>query len=269
MSDAHSSLDDALGDIDRLRRTLKQSKSKQVQSLEEKRLVKSVCLAWFNGYRARINGAVDSEAIHETDELYRVVLGAADRSTSRTKYDSDLKDVRKSLVTLRTEIRDGDLSAPADTTEDTPDFSKLVPSADMQAILKRRWIECSTCVNGGAPLAAVVMMGGLVEALLLARIHRESNKSPIFAATSAPTDKKTGKVLQLQEWTLRHYIDVAHELKWITRSAKDIGEVVRDYRNYIHPFKELSHGVSLGDGDARMFWEISKEMSRQVIKSVV
>src|SRR5882672_647716 len=90
----------------------------------------------------------------------------------------------------------------------------------------------------------------------------------------------------LPEWTLRHYIDVAHELYarhtkiwisqgvdwistasgserslrqrslatargtdsssqsrswcaqhigWISSSAKDVGEVVRDYRNYIHP----------------------------------
>ena len=72
--------------------------------------------------------------------------------------------------------------------------------------------------------------------------------------------------MPLQEWTLRHYIDVGHELGWISTSAKHIGEVVRDYRNYIHPQKELSHGIELRDGDAQLFREIAKGISRQLLK---
>jgi hypothetical protein len=109
------------------------------------------------------------------------------------------------------------------------------------------------------------MMGGLLEALLLARVHREKDKSRVFQAAVAPKDKTTGKTLLLQEWTLRHYIDVAHELGWISESAKDLGEVVRDYRNYIHPHKELTHGVSLAKADAELFWEVSKGISRQLL----
>jgi len=109
------------------------------------------------------------------------------------------------------------------------------------------------------------MMGGLLEALLLARVHRETDKTRVFRCSSVPRDKGTGKSLMLQEWTLRNYIDVAHELGWITSSAKDLGEVVRDYRNYIHPHKELTHGVHLGDHDARLFWEVSKAITRQLL----
>ena len=69
------------------------------------------------------------------------------------------------------------------------------------------------------------MMGGLLEGLLLARVNSESNKSPIFTASAAPKDKQ-GKTLQLKEWTLRNYIAVAHELKWISQPIKDIGERV-------------------------------------------
>jgi hypothetical protein len=110
------------------------------------------------------------------------------------------------------------------------------------------------------------MMGGLLEALLLSRVHRHPDKSAVFKAASAPRDSKTAKPLMLQEWTLRNYIDVAHELGWITSSAKDLGEVVRDYRNYIHPHKELTHGVHLGDHDARLFWEVAKGISRQLLE---
>jgi hypothetical protein len=137
----------------------------------------------------------------------------------------------------------------------------------MRKVLARRWEECTRCVSAKAPLAATVMMGGLLEALLLARVHRQNDKSSVFRAASAPRDGKTGKSLMLQEWTLRNYIDVAHELGWITSSAKDLGEVVRDYRNYIHPHKELTHGVHLGDHDARLFWEVAKGIARQLLET--
>ena len=35
----------------------------------------------------------------------------------------------------------------------------------MRGILGRRWEECRKCIAADAPLAAVVMMGGLLEAL--------------------------------------------------------------------------------------------------------
>ena len=66
---------------------------------------------------------------------------------------------------------------------------------------------------------------------------------------------------------LKDYIDVVHELGWITASAKDVGAVLRDYRNYIHPQRQLSHGVHLRLDDAELFWEIRKSISRQVIDS--
>jgi hypothetical protein len=120
------------------------------------------------------------------------------------------------------------------------------------------------CVNSGAPLAATVMMGGILEGLLLAKINQLPNQAPVFTATAAPRDK-AGKTLPLKDWTLKNYIEVAHELKWITTTAKDIGEVMRDYRNYIHPQKELSHGITLLEGDAQMLWGIAKGVIRQIL----
>ena len=90
------------------------------------------------------------------------------------------------------------------------------------------------------------------------------DESSRITATSAPRDK-AGKTLELKDWTLKNYIDVAHELKWITTTAKDIGEVMRDYRNYIDPQKELSHGITLVECDAQMLWEIAKKMILQIL----
>jgi len=62
-------------------------------------------------------------------------------------------------------------------------------------------------------------------------------------------------------------VDVAHELAWITKSAKDVGSVLREYRNYIHPHKEYTDGVTITEDDVRMFWEVTKAIARQVLSS--
>jgi hypothetical protein len=49
--------------------------------------------------------------------------------------------------------------------------------------------------------------------------------------------------------------------------STDGRSVLRDYRNYVHPQKQLSHGVHLKSDDAKLFWEVSKSIARQVIDS--
>ena len=88
----------------------------------------------------------------------------------------------------------------------------------------------------------------------------------MFKAKSAPKDKKTGDVLKLREWTLSNYIDVAHELGWISDTYKDVGAILRDYRNYIHPYKEYQHKKRITPDDSKMLWEIGKTIVRQILK---
>lgn len=135
----------------------------------------------------------------------------------------------------------------------------------MQAILTRRWVECGQCLVAEAPLAATIMMGGLLEALFVSRANKLNNKAVLFASAAAPTDAKTKKPLELRQWTLAPYIDVGYELNWISRSAKDIAVVLRDYRNYVHPEKERSHGVVLSLDDAKMLWEVTKGLSKELL----
>ena len=44
--------------------------------------------------------------------------------------------------------------------------------------------------------------------------------------------------------------------------------VIRDYRNYIHPAKELSHGISLEKSDTAVLWPDFTSIADQVIGSV-
>lgn len=266
MLSAHEKVNAAIREVEILRKNLKKNRTRQVNSLEERDIAKATALSWFNSHLPCVRDVVGAEGCGEVSACYHQLIDYTDRATTRTKYDSILKILKKELGQLRKHAVDGSTSAAVVPSGDhSPDFSSLIGDGKMQEILAERWAECVVCVSNKAPLAATVMMGGLLETMLLARFNRETDKALIFGASTSPKDKKTGKMLQLKEWTLQHYLDVAHELSWISRSTKDIGEVVRDFRNYIHPYKQASHGIKLDTNDARLFWEISKEITRQLL----
>ncbi|MBA3498309.1 MAG: hypothetical protein H0T86_14495 [Gemmatimonadales bacterium] len=111
------------------------------------------------------------------------------------------------------------------------------------------------------------MMGGLLEGLFLARVNAMTDKKAAFTAKASPKDGTTGDPLPLKEWGLKNYIDVAHELRWMRQTAKDVSGVLRDNRNCIHPQKELSHGLSLDSNDTAMFWPVFSTLADQIIGS--
>jgi hypothetical protein len=268
MPNAQQAVDAAIKEVKRLGILLSKNKNKQIESGDERSSIKATCLSWFNSHRPAVVLALGSSIIIEIDADYKSLLALSEKRPIRIGVVSHIKALKKRLVTIHSEkvLELGATASSKSSSDAVPDFSKLASDPKMQEILERRWKECTECLDARVPLAAIVMMGGLLEGLLLARVNQEANLAPIFTAATAPRDKKTSKTFPLKEWGLKDFISVAHELSWISLSAKDVGEVLRDYRNYIHPQKEFSHGVSLHADDAVVLWEITKSISRQLLK---
>jgi hypothetical protein len=269
LTDAQQSLDSAESEIQSLRRLFSRLSVVQVTSAEYRQIAKATALSWFNTHRSGPAKVLGEDELATLDDIYRKLIEAVNRATLRTKYLTLIKGTKKALTSLQTKhaVVLAQVAQPTQTSssDNPPSFSPLVSDPKMQMILSRRWTECSVCVRADAPLAAIVMMGGLLEGLLLAKINQSSDKSKIFGASAAPKDRTSGKALPLKDWGLKNFIDVAHELNWITKTTKDIGEIVRDYRNYIHPQKEFSHGIELQVGDAKMLWEVAKSIAIQLL----
>lgn len=258
-----NSIEEAISQVESLLKVLSKRKSAQVESIDEKSIVKATAFSWFQNVRLKTN--LSDYQLNETDNYYKFLLEAAERKTTRSKYLTHLKSLKKSLIKLRSDNIVAITNPSIPINDNPPNFSTLIKDDKMRGILLNRWAECTKCIQADAPLSSLVMMGGILEAILLARINSHSNKSEIINSKSAPIDKKTSKVYPLQEWTLKNYIDVSHELSWITQSTKDIGEVLRDYRNYVHPYKEFSHGIIITTQDAELFWQITKSIINQLL----
>jgi hypothetical protein len=259
-------VDAAMEDAARARRRIARMRGVQVRGQEERTYLRAVAHTWFHTHRPALVQTCGDERVTAIDNCYRSILDAADGHTTRRTYAAVLRQVCKLLQEARGTAL---LATSAIGTEDTipPDFSPLVGNAEMRDILTRRWHECQRCVAAEAHLAAIVMMGGFLEALFVARANRLPDKEPLLAAKSAPRDKTTSRVVKYQDWMLDSYIQVAHELGWITDSARRLADVLKEYRNYVHPEKERRHGVVLALNDSAMFWQVTMALTRQLLQS--
>lgn len=258
-------IDKATSEIEKLNTLVKKSKAVQIGTKDEKEYLKAVSITWFHTHRPTIISTLPASSVAHIDSSYQELLKSADISPKRQKCVSIFKQIKADLLKVRNENITAVVAPVAKTIDTVPNFSNVVGDLEMQKILASRWDECIKCVEADAPLSAVVMMGGLLETLLLSKVNKLTNQAPVFTAKAAPKNPKTSQTLPLNEWTLRHYIDIGHELKWITQTEKDLGVVLRDYRNFIHPHKQKTYGVFLKQSDARLLWEVCKSIAKQLI----
>ncbi len=268
MPSVHDAIDAAINETTAARNRVSKVKANQVRGVDEIATLKATAQTWFYTHRPILTAGAPTVDLSDVDACFKVVLDATAKSAAKATYLDALKDAKTALIGVRAASLLASAMEPAANLDDlAPDFSPLAGNPQMRDILTRRWNECAKCVKADAHLAAVVMMGGLLEALFVARANKMADKAPLTSAMNAPKDKATGKTMNYQEWMLDSYIKVGFELKWITESAKDVTDKLKEYRNFVHPAKELRYGVTLGLNDSSMFWQVTKALARQLLLS--
>lgn len=264
----HEAIDAAISEITRARTRVSKVKTKQVRGFDDVASLKATALTWFHTHKPIIVAGAPNLDHVVTDKFYSELLSATAKHAARSTYLETLSEAKSALLKMRAAALTSPAISSVPNTDDlAPDFSPLAGNQEMREILTRRWLECSKCVKADAHMAAVVMMGGLLEALFMARANKMSDKSPLTAAKNAPKDKATGKTTNYQQWMLDSYIKVGCELKWITESAKGVADKLKEFRNFVHPAKELQYGITLGFNDSSMFWQVTKALARQLLLS--
>ena len=268
MPTVHDTIDAAINEATAARNRVSKVKSNQVGGVDEIATLKATAQTWFYTHRPVVAAGAPNVDLATVDACFTAVLNATAKKAAKATYSNALKNAKEALIVVRTAALVAPVAKSAANADDlAPDFSRLAGNPQMRDILTRRWDECSKCVKADAHLAAIVMMGALLEALFVARAIKMPDKTPLTSATSAPKDKTTGKTINYQDWMLDSYIKVGFELKWITESAKDVADKLKEYRNFIHPAKELRYGVTLDLNDSSMFWQVTKALTRQLLLS--
>ncbi|MEV7122333.1 hypothetical protein [Kitasatospora griseola] len=103
-------------------------------------------------------------------------------------------------------------------------MTDIVTDSKMALLLQRRLDEARTCYANGAHVAALVMLGSLLEGVLL-QVVLERDRSLLG----------NNSVRNARFETL---IDVCHKAGWLDADAQKFSHVLRRYRNFVHPAAE-------------------------------
>ena len=142
-----------------------------------------------------------------------------------------------------------------DDVDEVP-ISKLQLDGQVSDILDARIKELKKCLNAGAPLSVIFLCGSILEGLLLGLASADPKRFNQSAVS--PRDSKTGKTKQFHEWTLSDFIDVSHNLGILGLDVKKYSHTLRDFRNYIHPYQQMSSGFCPDSHTAKICWQVLK-----------
>ena len=158
----------------------------------------------------------------------------------------------------KTEVKEEDF-----LTHEFKDISleKLGLDSVITETLNLRIDEIKKCLNAKAPLSVIFLSGSTLEGILLgiaSKQPKEFNQSK-----SAPKDKE-GKVKSFQDWTLSNFIDVSSDVGFLKEDVKKFSHALRDFRNYIHPYEQISNRFNPSEHTALMCWQVLKAAIFQI-----
>lgn len=130
--------------------------------------------------------------------------------------------------------------------------------------LKLRFEEIKKCLNVNAPLSVIFLCGSSLEGILLGIALK--NPKTFNQSNSAPKNKE-GKVKQFPYWTLNNLIDVACEEGFLKEDVKKFSHSLRDFRNYIHPYEQVSAGFDPDKNTAKISWQVLKAAIYQLTQN--
>lgn len=138
--------------------------------------------------------------------------------------------------------------------DETPIALLKLPSP-VASIIEQRMAEIKKCLKANSPLSVLFLAGSVLEGVLLNVATQ--NPSAFNQAKAAPKDK-TGKVKPFPEWSLHALIEVTHELNILGLDVKKHSHSLRDFRNFIHPFEQMSTGFTPDSHTAEISWKVLK-----------
>ena len=118
----------------------------------------------------------------------------------------------------------------------------FVSDRQYRAVLEKDYAEVVKCVEAGAVKAAATLAGSIVEALLTDYLL-DKNHTKV---------RIKGKNVEIERAGLSALNEFCRSSRFITERVYHLIEVIRDYRNLIHPARATRSSATVSDDDARL-----------------
>lgn len=136
-----------------------------------------------------------------------------------------------------------------------PNIGRLPVDAPVVPIIESRLNEARVALKAGANLSVIFLCGSVLEAVLLGAAQKEPAK---FNKEKSSPKADDGQVKRFHEWSLSQLIDVACKVGFLKPDVKKFSHGLRDFRNYIHPYQQMTSGFSPDQHTAKVCFQVLK-----------
>lgn len=132
-------------------------------------------------------------------------------------------------------------------------------------VLQYRIKEIEKCFSSDSPLAVILLAGSTLEGILLGLAIKHPK---LFNTVKSSPKDSDGKVKQFHDWSLSAFIDVARDLGLIQYDTQKFSHSLRDFRNYIHPFEQMSSGFNPREHTAKICLQVLKAAIYEINENI-
>ena len=182
-----------------------------------------------------------------------------DEMSSNRDFEVQSRRVRLQSLSgyIRSAIKFAESGSLNDTTKiiyPAPDVAKIATQMPpLKGVIDQRWKEAQRCMHAECFTASIILMGSILEALLLARAMLSVGAAS--QSTRAPKTK-SGQAVAIQDWNLSALIDVAVDVGWIKTDRGKFSHALRESRNVVHPWVEVTTRANFDLATCRTSWEV-------------
>lgn len=137
-----------------------------------------------------------------------------------------------------------------------------IADEDLRNIIFRDLKECAIAVVAGQDKTATIMCGSIIEALLMYKIK---GKSIVKYDISEISKSKRASNYPINEMALNELLFVAEKESIIEKNTYHLGHYIRDYRNVVHPAKEVRINEGISHSNVETMWAVLKRLIEELL----
>lgn len=134
-------------------------------------------------------------------------------------------------------------------------ISDLGLDINVTEVLNKRIDEIEKTYTSAAYLSTILIAGSTLEGVFLGLA---SSYPRAFNTVKSSPKNRDGKVQPFHDWTLAAFIDVAKDLEIIQLDTYKFSHTLRGFRNYIHPYQQMSSGFTPREHTAKICLQVLK-----------
>lgn len=132
-----------------------------------------------------------------------------------------------------------------------------IQDSEMCILLQRDIWECAVAVVAKQDKMATIMSGSIIEALLMLKLKEQG----ILKYDISPISRgKKASNYPVNDMGLSELLYVADQKGILNKNSYHLGHYIRDYRNVVHPAKELRMSEEVSHENVLTMWSILKRL---------